>query len=220
METKLFLGIDTCTKWLNIALLDIDEVPLAVLREEVTTHATRLQTGIEEVLARADVAFSAIAAMGVVVGPGSFTGIRIGLASVLGLSTATGTPVYGLSSLAALSRSCDEEGEGIALLDARRSEVYAQRFFKGPDGMEAIGPASSTAPARLLEKGDPPRWAIGDGVVLVPGWPPSCRLHASIPNLGLPAAAEARSAFLAGREAETPRPLYVRAPDARKPKSS
>jgi tRNA threonylcarbamoyladenosine biosynthesis protein TsaB len=215
---RIVLGIDTSTRYLNTALLAADGRVLASSQEEVPTHTTRLVPAVDELLKGAGALRSELAAVGAVVGPGSFTGLRVGLSAAQGLSLALGIPAFGLDSLTALACSCDAEGEGLALLDARRAQVYARRFTRSGGGVRAAGDPLALAPSDVLAGGYRPAWAAGDGVPLVEGWLPSVRLFPGIPNLAIPAARRAFQALAAGAPPEEFAPLYVRGPDVREPK--
>jgi tRNA threonylcarbamoyladenosine biosynthesis protein TsaB len=213
----MYLGIDTSTRWLNLALLSPEGEPLAEFRESLATHTTRLAPEIRNLLTRGGGRPKDLTGLGVVLGPGSFTGLRVGLAAAAGLAQALEIPVYGLSSLEALARAGPSDGLGVALLDARRGEVYRQRFRFAAGTVRPDGDPAALGPASVETDGL--SWAIGDGVPLVADWPTTCHLQPEIPNLALPAAAQARRRHLAGEVPPPLRALYVRAPDVRKPMS-
>ena len=111
-------------------------------------HAERLPPMIAEVMATAGISFADLARIVVTVGPGTFTGVRTGVAAARALSLASGVPVAGVSSLAAIAaaaraRLAAEGGTAPPLavaVDARRGDVYWQRFA-GTEGGAADGPA-------------------------------------------------------------------------------
>jgi tRNA threonylcarbamoyladenosine biosynthesis protein TsaB len=211
----MFLGIDTSTRWLNLALLSRQGELRAEFRESLPTHTTRLAPEIRKLLSGGGAGPQDLAALGVVLGPGSFTGLRVGLAAASGLAQALEIPSYGLSSLEALARACPSDGLGVALLDARRGEVYCQRFLRAANDVLPQGDPAALAPTSVDMDGL--SWAMGDGVPLVPDWPATCHLHPEVPNLALEAAANARSRDFAGEAPAPLRALYVRAPDVRTP---
>jgi tRNA threonylcarbamoyl adenosine modification protein YeaZ len=217
LERSLVLGIDTCTRWLNLALLDRSGEVLGEVHEQVPTHATKLVAGIESLLPTGLGQRAALAAVGVVLGPGSFTGLRVGLAAAEGLAAALTVPVFGLDSLTALALCTKGEGEGLALLDARRNQVYAARFSAKGGRAEALGEARATSPGDLGGEVSRCDWAIGDGVGSVTGWPGPCLLEPAVPNLALPAARRAWEALQDGSLPTELTPLYVRPPDVREP---
>jgi tRNA threonylcarbamoyladenosine biosynthesis protein TsaB len=211
------LGIDTCTRWLNLALIDGTGEVLAEVHEEVPTHATKLVAGIDTLLTEGGTERRALAALGVVLGPGSFTGLRVGLAAAEGLSAALGLPVHGLDSLTALALCSAGDGEGLALLDARRGQVYSRRFLRDGGKTAPLGGPEARDPRDLLEIAEACSWSIGDGVGLVPGWAAGSLLETGIPNLAVPAARAALGALGAGSPPAVLTPLYVRPPDVREP---
>ena len=215
---RTVLGIDTSTFWLNLALVDGEGAVLAEHHELVKTHTTRLVGALEGLLRGAGVEREALAAVGAVVGPGSFTGLRVGLASAEGLCQALDIPAYATDSLSALALCAPGAGEGVALLDARRSQVYEARFAREPGGqVRRLSEIRSVSPVEVLA-GPAPAWAIGDGVPQVPDWPRNCRLDPLIPNLAVPAAREAIGRLQRGEAGERLAPLYVRPPDVRPPR--
>ncbi len=209
------LGLDTSTFLLQAALLREDGSLAAELREEVPTHTPRIPGAIEGLLQEAGLSAGRLAAVGVTRGPGSFTGLRVGLAAALGLGKGLGIPVYGLSTLEAVARAFPGEGRGVVLLDARRGEVYAQPFLREGGEVRPLEPARSLPPATLQPADF--EWAAGDGVALVAGWPPSCRLFPGVGGAAVQAALQALRERTAGRAPEPLSPLYVRPPDVREP---
>ena len=212
----LVLGLDTCTRWLNLALLGDDGELLAQAHEEVQTHTTRLVPALEALFLEAGRAPRELVAIGVVLGPGSFTGLRVGLAAAEGLSAALGVPAFGIDSLAALAMRSDGQGEGVALLDARRRQVYARRFRREGVLVTALAEPAALDPAEAVHF-ERSAWAIGDGVPLVSSWPPRCVLQPEVPNLALSAAWHAKEHAESGVPGTALAPLYVRAPDAKLP---
>ena len=212
----LFLGLDTCTRWLNLALLGNDGTVLAQAHQEVETHTTRLVPALDALFLEAGRAATELVAIGVVLGPGSFTGLRVGLAAAEGLSAALRVPTFGIDSLTALALRSEGQGEGVALLDARRRQVYARRFRRVSGLVTSLGEPVALDPSEAIhfERSD---WAIGDGVPLVSAWPSRCLLQPEVPNLAVSAAAHARDQVESGGSGTALVPLYVRAPDAKEP---
>lgn len=211
----MYLGIDTCTRWLNLALLSSEGNALGEFRESLSTHTTRLAPEIRNLLEYSGAKPGDLQALGVVVGPGSFTGLRVGLAAAAGLSQALGIPAFGLSSLEALARACPAEGPGLALLDARRAEVYLQPFLRTGSTFLPTGEPSAVSPSAVATEGL--TWAIGDGVKLISAWDETTALFPEVPNLGKAAARHAMDHSAAGTPPPPLRALYVRPPDVRAP---
>jgi len=120
----VILGLDTATASTAVGLWAADG-PEIERRDDPPlgarpAHAGRLLLLVEEVLAAAETDWDAVARIAVGVGPGSFTGLRLGIATARGLAQARDLPLVGVSSLAALAVGAD-----LAVIDARRGEVFA-----------------------------------------------------------------------------------------------
>lgn len=217
MNPRFALGLDTSTRRLSLALVDEGGAVVAAREEATATHATRLVPALESLLAGCGAGRGDLCAIGAVTGPGSFTGLRIGLASALGLSRALSIPAYGVQSLRAIALAVPAEGEGLAVMDARRSQVYCQRFLRRNGHVVSLGEPRALATERVLDEMPSPMWAAGDGVALVRGWPGECRLIGEVPNLAVPAAREALAAMASGQPTARLLPTYVRPPDVRLP---
>jgi tRNA threonylcarbamoyladenosine biosynthesis protein TsaB len=125
-------------------------------------HGARVLVLLEQALAQGGVEWDAVERIAVGVGPGGFTGLRIGIATARALAQGRGLPLVPVGSLAALAAG--SEGTVAAVLDARRGEVFAGVW---EDGRERIAPAA-LAPAALagrLAELDAPVQAVGDGAV-------------------------------------------------------
>jgi tRNA threonylcarbamoyl adenosine modification protein YeaZ len=126
----LLLAIDTAAPRLQLALLG-DAGRLETLVEDMATgQAERLFPALGDLLARADAKYADLTRIAVTTGPGSFTGLRIGLSAARGLGLAVNIPVLGIPSLLALSLVARCTPVAV-LLDARRDEAYFQ-LFSGP----------------------------------------------------------------------------------------
>lgn len=171
------LGFDTATRATAVAL-DPGSGSVLEARDdpppgERPAHATRLLPLIERVMAGAGVGWEAIDLIAVGLGPGTFTGLRIGVATAKALGQAAGTPLVGVSTLHALAIGvCLPEGDDrdavLAILDARRGEVYAGAWSPrrpeqpalltpralGPDALRDALPALGSRPL-----------AVGEGAV-------------------------------------------------------
>lgn len=173
-------------------------------------HQERLAGLVRDAAAEAG-GLGGLERIGVTTGPGSFTGLRIGLAFAQGLGAALGLPVVGVSTLDGLAASAGAAGPMAALIDARRGQVYA-RFWR--DGI-AQGPAEAlsieAARARAAALGPDVR-LIGSGAALV-----ASEGAATLDLDGPAPEALARLAAAADPATHPPRPLYLRAPDATPP---
>lgn len=131
---ELRLGIDCATSYLAIAVVSPTAGVLAKAAEDVgRAHAALLLDALTSLLAGAGVGKHDIGLIGVGVGPGSYTGVRVAVASAEGLSRAWGVPLGGVSSLVALAGNHAAVGEEIvAVSEARRGNCYAQRLRRLP----------------------------------------------------------------------------------------
>jgi len=213
------LAIDTIAERCAAAVLDAASgaVLAAVSRDIGRGHAEQLMAVIAEALAGAALDYENLSRIAVAVGPGSFTGVRVGVSTARGLALALGIPAVGVSTLAALAA---EAGAGdlpvLAAIDARRSEIYWQMFE--PSG--AAGSAAAVAPIEaVLPHVRPGLHLAGSAAPLLA----EAAGIADIVSMG-PIAATADIATYARLGAKAapgpaPRPLYLRAPDAKPQKA-
>jgi tRNA threonylcarbamoyladenosine biosynthesis protein TsaB len=208
----IVLGLDTCLSTCACAVVADGRVLARAVEPMARGHQERLAPLVEETMAAAGVGFDALDRIGVTVGPGSFTGLRVGLAFAKGLGSALGVPVVGVGALEALGASASA-GLTFAAIDARRGQVYLQAFRDGASLMAPDALELGAAAARIAELlgGDQPT-LIGSGAPLLADVTPGARVVAAE---GCDPEAIARIA--AGRTPSPPRPLYLRAPDARLP---
>ena len=136
------LAIDTALEACSVGVAAAGGAP--VLRSEIIGrgHAERLFGMVSSAMAEAGVAFPALDRIAVTTGPGSFTGIRVGIAAARGLALVVGCPVIGIGTLPLVAAAA-RDGHGprpvLAVLDAKRDEVYAQAF--DPAGVPLSDPA-------------------------------------------------------------------------------
>ncbi|MDB5447529.1 MAG: hypothetical protein JWQ97_2846 [Phenylobacterium sp.] len=207
----IVLGLDTCLTACSVAVRDGERV--LAHRSEVMArgHQERLAPMAEQVMTAAGLPFSSLERIGVTVGPGSFTGLRVGLAFAKGLAAALDIPLVGVGVLEALA--AEAEGLVFAAVDAKRGQVYLQAFEDGralmaPDALEV-----GVAAARLAEIAPGRAFTlIGSGAPLLAELSPGAAVLT-------PDGADARrvARLAAEREPAPVRPLYLRAPDARLP---
>ncbi|MGE5145209.1 MAG: tRNA (adenosine(37)-N6)-threonylcarbamoyltransferase complex dimerization subunit type 1 TsaB [Candidatus Eiseniibacteriota bacterium] len=218
----MVLGLDSAAGACSAALWRDGAVIARRLTLMERGHAEALMPMAEAVMTEAGMDFAALDAVGVTVGPGAFTGVRIGLAAARGLALAAGVPAVGVTTFEALSAAVPEdERAGRALLvaiDTKRADVYAQLFDA------ALAPLSEPAalsPAALAERLPAvPLLAVGDGVRLLAevlaGRDVRASAAPSHPDAAW-VATLAASRLAAGRPAAPPAPLYLRPPDAIRP---
>lgn len=126
MTTPVTLAIDTARERLQIALVKPDGKIDVEVRDIARGHAEIIMDVIVAILARNGLGYENLEKIAVTTGPGSFTGLRIGLSVARGLGLALGLPVLGISSLLALSLSHD--GAIVLIVDAKRGQAYRQTF--------------------------------------------------------------------------------------------
>lgn len=149
------LGIDTATHTVSVAVADGQGHLLAQGTLDASGRSDDLLVSIDDVCRRAGVAPTELAAVAVGAGPGSFTGLRIGMATAKGIAFAAGCPLWLASSLHALADEATSEAGAtsaslvVAALDARRGEVYCG-LFGGP-ALTALGPEQVVPPEQLAE---------------------------------------------------------------------
>ena len=173
----MILAIDTATLQAGVALLTLDGALVASRRARVTTHSEALLTMIAEVFAEAGLRPDDLRAVACGAGPGSFTGLRIGLATAKGLCLAIGAPPIPLvlvSSLQAMARRAPSGALAVPCIDAFKGEVYAGLYRAGREPRPAAEPvevvlAPERLRARLVEAlALGPVCLLGDGVVRFP----------------------------------------------------
>jgi tRNA threonylcarbamoyladenosine biosynthesis protein TsaB len=220
------LAIDTTTRAGSTAVLDDDHVVIERSGDAAITHGERLPAEIGRTLAAAGVALDTIGLLAVVAGPGSFTGLRIGIASMQGLAFARGLEIVPVSALEAIARQARRDVPADRIIapwiDAHRGEVFAALYAGSPvreltrataaspeETLRAYGAAAS--PGRILFAGD---GAIRYRQVITGAFAD----RADIQVAAAPLAAEA--GFIAAAHPERAVapgavvPIYVRRPDA------
>ncbi|MFM2355157.1 MAG: hypothetical protein RLZZ528_893 [Pseudomonadota bacterium] len=169
-------------------------------------QAERLMPMLAEVLAEAGTGWAGLAAIGVGIGPGNFTGVRISVAAARGLALALKIPAIGVSTLEALAFGA--VGPAVVQLDARRGQVYRQRFDghgpHAPGLFQAIDPAPGAQGATVIGDLAPDLAAHTGGPV-------------ARPRHDLPVALALIAAARAGSPQPRPAPLYLRPADAALP---
>lgn len=207
----IVLGLDTCLNACSVAVLD-GEIVLAHRSEAMARgHQERLALLAQSVMADAGLAFDCLERIGATVGPGSFTGLRVGVAFAKGLASALSIPAVGVGTLEALA--AEAQGLVAAVIDARRDQVYLQVFEDGQALMAPDGLGIGTALARIAEL------AMGRDVTLIGSG--ASLLASALPGAAIlmPDGCDARAVarFASGRALTPIRPLYLRAPDAKLP---
>lgn len=202
----MLLAFDTATPFVTVALHDGDDVVAELRSERSMKHGEQLAPLVEQALAEAGLVRQDLTAIAVGVGPGPFTGLRVGLVTARTLALVLEIPVYGVCSLDVLAVEAVDTGtvsaDFLVATDARRKEVYLASYDL--DGARLEGPVVAR-PGDVAS--DAP--VVGEGAVLYPEAFP----HAVAPRL--PSAGWlARTVAEERAELLDPEPLYLRRPDA------
>ncbi len=202
----MLLAFDTATPHVTVALHDGDSVVASFESEEQMRHGEMLAPGIARVLAEAGASAPDLTGIAVGVGPGPFTGLRVGLVTARTLAFVRDIPVHGVCSLDILAAEAVDAGlaEFVVATDARRKEIYLATYAAGRrvSGPEVVKPVNA--------RSDLP--VVGRGGTLYP------EHFAHRAGLEHPSAAVLCGIVLNHRFAVTgPDPLYLRRPDAMEP---
>ncbi len=148
------LAIETSTLLGGIAVADDSSGLIAEIRLNVkSTHSERLMTAVDHVLKQSGLDISDMDAFAVAIGPGSFTGLRIGMSTVKGFSYATGKPIVSVPTLEAFAWNFPYSGYPVCpMLDARKNEVYAGIYKWEGNECKKIMPETAINPADLLKE--------------------------------------------------------------------
>ena len=219
------LGFDTATTACSAALWAGGEVRACRRVEAGGRHAETLVPMLREVAAEGDTTLAAVGRFAVTVGPGSFTGIRIGLATARGLALALKRPLIGLSTLEVLAAGAPEaerSGPILAALDAGRGRLYAQLFDRSLQALSAPEALHAEALPSLV------RTREAGATIVVVGTGQDAAVAAlaptidALPSTGLPTPdarvlvrRAATRAEMGDGEVTTVRPLYLREAGAR-----
>ncbi len=214
------LAFDTCFSAIDIALLDGDAIVGHVSETISGGHGERLLPLIEGALDKSGLSFADLDCIALTLGPGGFTGVRVGVAVARALALSTGKAVVGMSSLELLARTAIDAGlisrelstPIVATADARKDMLYAQAFM-APGWKAQSEPSLATAAGVASASPASTTVAIGAGAAAVEA-ASSGRIRA----LGGELVTDARVLAVAAPHLTPltePRPLYVRAADAK-----
>lgn len=222
---RRILAMDTALNGCGVALFDMLE-NVCVREERAMTrgHSEELMPMILRVMRAGGVEFADVDLLAVTVGPGAFTGLRIGLATAQGLSLALSRPVVGVTTLEAITQAylrqhwLEKDQILAVILDTKRADFYVQ-FFDAADhaASEPLALSAAELSARLQDR---TAVCVGDGAerfLREAGAPPSCKFAAEFerPDAEMIAriAADRYGHAAKGDEFPLPQPLYLRLPD-------
>ncbi|MGP8301084.1 tRNA (adenosine(37)-N6)-threonylcarbamoyltransferase complex dimerization subunit type 1 TsaB [Streptomyces inhibens] len=209
----LLLALDTATPAVTVALHDGARVLAESRQVDARRHGELLLPAVDRVLAEAGLKLDAVSDIVVGVGPGPYTGLRVGLVTAATFGAVLDVPVHGLCSLDGLAYASGLTEPFVVATDARRKEVYWARYA---DARTRLTEPSVDRPADIADQvaGVP---AVGAGALLYDTVFTGVRREAPEHQSAGALAALAAEKLAAGEELLAPRPLYLRRPDAQVP---
>jgi tRNA threonylcarbamoyladenosine biosynthesis protein TsaB len=211
------LAVETSSPAGGVALLDDERVVAEYLLDVTVTHSERLMAAVDHVLADARWSPRTLQGLAVAVGPGSFTGLRIAVSTIKGLSLALGLSVAAVPTLDAMAAALPWAALPVCpVLDARKGEVYASLYRWDGDGMRREWEYLALSPEAFAERLTEPVVVMGDGAAairspLARSMPPPRRVPspACVGALGLERLRRGDAVAAAGLQ-----PLYLRPSEA------
>jgi len=169
MENNLkIFGTDTCCMAATSAIIEGDKLIAQTIINHKKTHSQKMMPQIEDLFSLAEIDIADIDVFAVATGPGSFTGVRIGVATVKGMAQALNKPCVGVSTLMALANQVNHfDGIICPILDARREQVYNALFKRGKNIPSRICEDRAIPLTQLfdeLENMDGEIMFLGDGI--------------------------------------------------------
>lgn len=214
----LLLALDTATPAITVALHDADDGRTLASSDQndARHHGELLLPAVDRVLREAGCGLRDVSAIVVGVGPGPYTGLRVGLATAESFAAALGIPVHGLCTLDGIAYASGLDSPFVVATDARRKEVYWARYA---DCRTRVGEPAVDRPAEIADQlaGVP---AVGAGALLYADSFPGVRRDLPAEQSAAALARLAAEKLARGRaddEFLPPRPLYLRRPDAQVP---
>lgn len=181
----LLLAFETSAKAASVALFDGEKLLGEQYQNTGLTHSQTLLAMAEAVLSQCGKTAQEVEAVAVANGPGSFTGVRIGVAAAKGFAWGNEIPIYGVSTLEAMALGLGIfDGYVCPVMDARRAQVYNALFYVNQGVLTRVASDRAVALSDLeteLKALDKPIFLVGDGSILTYN-----TLHEALPNLVLP----------------------------------
>jgi tRNA threonylcarbamoyl adenosine modification protein YeaZ len=213
------LAIDTALEACSAAVLDTERG--GILASEsipmLRGHAEALLPLVSRVMTEAGIEFAALDRVAVTVGPGSFTGLRVGVSAARGIAVAAGKPAVGLTTLAALAApyiAIDDMTPLVAAIDVRNDQVYMQMF--GAAGRSLIQPRVASLRDAVRDAANARARLVGSAAAMMAAaWPASVQPPPVVDAARAPIIDwVAHLGAAAAQALSLPKPLYLRAPDA------
>ncbi len=159
-------ALDTATKSCSVAVVDNDHLLAEATTLRTETHSLHLMEMIDRVLHMADSVLDGIDGFAVTRGPGSFTGLRIGISTIKGLVETTGKPMVGVTTLRAMAGQVASGSQLVCpILDARKSEVYFSRYRYEDGRLRRLVEMQAAPIEKAIHGIDEPCVFIGDGAI-------------------------------------------------------
>jgi tRNA threonylcarbamoyladenosine biosynthesis protein TsaB len=186
MPDVIVLALDTCDKRGDVTLLKDEAVAGHIRHDDEQDYSSWLLPAVGEILDKASVAMKDLDGFGVAAGPGSFTGVRVGLTTAKAWVEVYAKPVVAVSRLEALAQQAAAGGDFVGCwMDARRSQVFGAIYKRAPSGLELVGDEMVIAADRFLELSleaagsSRIAWATTDAECLanLDGWKKRAALH-------------------------------------------
>ncbi len=219
----LILAFETSAKAASVALMEEGKLLGESYQNTGLTHSQTLMVMAEDLLKQCGKTVSDVTAVAVAEGPGSFTGVRIGVAAAKGFAWGGEIPCYGVSTLEAMAESLGiYQGYVCPCMDARRNQVYNALFYGNQGALERVKEDRAIALSDLaleLKELDGPIFLVGDGAVLthktlsreIPNLvlPPEHRMHQRAAGVAILAAKKAEAGEIGDGNALTPNYLRL-----------
>lgn len=216
----LILAIDTALDACAAAVLDTDANRLIAQESQAMKrgHAEALMPLIARVMRESGIAYAALDRIAATTGPGSFTGLRVGLSAARGIALAAGKPVVGVTTLTAYAApvvSHNGEHAVVSAIDARHDHVYFQ--VVGGDGSPLVRPRVALVEEALGTSQFGTPWLVGNAArILADRWPPNAPPPFKVETLAAPEIDwVAWLGAAVNPDTALARPYYLRAPDAK-----
>lgn len=221
----MILGIDTATRTAAIGIGGAGRVRLDAHLEGSSLRTRALVRAIDDLLGQAGASVAELTGVAVGTGPGSFTGLRVGIAAAQGIALGLGVPVVGVGTLECVARNAPPDASSVCVVvDAGRGEVFLGQFERPGSGLCAVGPARVLSPGQAAEAIPAGSIVLGDGWLRYRGAferllgdsirtvdealsRPFGSVTASLGAHALASAPEGQPSMV--------EPIYVRAPDAK-----
>ena len=222
------LAIDTATSSCSVALWSNGRIISSHSEKMFRGQAEVLVPTIRSVMEKAEITAHNLDLLATTIGPGAFTGIRIGLATTRGIALVAGVPCIGLTTTEAIAHAITkttwQQGTLLVALDSRRADIYAQAFVKEH---KPINEPTAVDPANLcmwLQGAPTPIHVVGDAriqvnEILIEAGYKTIVLEKPDAPVGSVMAELASKRWTKGKILEKPVPLYLRPPDAKLPQN-